>query len=97
MRVIRGVRKRSGGWNGAGISMGANGIRVDGNTVSDTEGPALLIEANAGNTTGLVQVHNNVFHGEIRANVHGRDDAYLPIYIDYANNQVLEPVANESD
>ncbi len=95
--TIRGVRKREGGWNGAGICIGANGIHIEGNAVSETAGPALLIESNASNTTGLVYVGNNVFHGEITANHYGRGGEYVPIYIDYENNQVFEPVANESD
>ncbi|MGJ8651554.1 MAG: chondroitinase-B domain-containing protein [Opitutaceae bacterium] len=79
--VIRGVRKRDGGWHGAGICVGANGIKVVGNHVSDTEGAALLALANAGNTEGELLLDANTFEGLVSLNLKWRGLRSSPLTV----------------
>lgn len=67
---IDGVRKWKNDSHGAGICIGANGITVKENKVKNTEGPAFLFLAHAGNTTGSLEVVDNKFEGEILINKH---------------------------
>lgn len=65
---IHSVRKQPEGWHGAGICVGANGILLEGNHVSGTEGPALLALARAGNTLDSLRLGKNFFEGQVSVN-----------------------------
>lgn len=83
---ISGVRKLSGGWNGAGILVGGNGIVVTGNKVSHTDGPSFMAVANAGNTTESTLVYGNTFDSEIVINKIVTEAVYQPLDVDCQKN-----------
>ena len=87
---IRGVRALSTGWTGAGICLGANGIQVIGNTVSDTEGPALLVYTNAANTTGNTLFTNNQVDGEVLINTYGLRGSQSPVSVGTVNDLTIQ-------
>ena len=92
------VKKRPGGWNGAGICIGANGVLIQGNEVSETAGPALLALTNAGNTSGSVDVYQNVFRGKVVINEYGYGDHTMPVdVVFYDNSNETEGVLDEYD
>ena len=81
---IHGVRKCVGGWDGSGICVGGNGVLVENNRVSGTEGPALLVLKNAGNTSQSLRVYNNDFESELSINVGGHQ---RPVTVELKGNQ----------
>ncbi len=86
---IRDVRTHPGGWHAAGICIGANGISLIDNTVADSEGPGLLVLANAANTTGGVVLKANDW-GAREPVVNRGSNASEPIAVVFAENSEEE-------
>ncbi len=57
--VIHNVSHHGAGWNGAGISAGANGVTITNNLIWDTDESSITATKNASNTTGGFHVFNN--------------------------------------
>ena len=66
--VIHNVRHHSAGWNGPGISAGANGVTITNNLIWDTDESSITATKDASNTTGGFHVYNNTLWDGILIN-----------------------------
>ena len=69
--IIHGVTKKTGGFNGSGISTGSNGILVTNNIIWDCEENSITSTTDASNTTGDFTVYNNTLWDGISVNASG--------------------------
>ncbi len=95
--VIRDVSHRSGGWNGAGISAGSNGITVMNNVIWDTDEASITATQNASNTTGGFHVYNNTLGDGMQINLTSIGNANKPVAPVIMNNLVFEQGATAND
>ena len=94
--TIRRVRKCSGGWTGAGICIGGNGVIVSDNIIIDTVGPSFIAVAHGANTTGKVRVYGNFFDSEVVINKFAGSGNYRPLNVELQSN-VFSLQQDESD
>jgi hypothetical protein len=86
--VIHNVSHRSGGWNGAGISAGKNGITITNNLIWNTDESSLTATKNASNTTGGFHVYNNTFWDGVLINRSGLSSSNDPLDDILKNNLI---------
>jgi hypothetical protein len=86
--IIHDVRKRSGGWNGAGISASSNGVTIVNNLIWDTDEASITATRNAANTTGGFKVYNNTLWDGILVNQSSIGNANNPVDPDLRNNLI---------
>lgn len=95
--VIHNVRRRSGGYNGAGISAGSNGIRIYNNLIWDCDESSITATRNASNTTGAFTLYNNTLWDGVLINQSSIGSANSPVDPVLANNLIRGSGATGAD
>jgi hypothetical protein len=94
--VIRNVTKRSGGYNGSGISAGSNGILVTNNVIWDCDEASITVTKDAANTTGDFTIYNNTCWDGISVNAYGVY-SNVPVTLVQKNNLIKGSGATTDD
>lgn len=95
--VIRDVKRRSGGWNGAGISASSNGVTITNNLIWDTDEASITATRNASNTTGGFNVYNNTLWNGLLINQSSIGNADSPVVPDLKNNLIRSGGGTSAD
>ncbi|MFT4902150.1 MAG: hypothetical protein ACI81V_001435 [Lentimonas sp.] len=95
--VIHKVRRRSGGWNGTGISAGSNGVSIYNNLIWDTDEASITVTRNASNTMGGFHLYNNTLWDGVLINQSSVGTADQPVEAFLANNLIRGTGASAAD
>ncbi|MGJ8651541.1 MAG: malectin domain-containing carbohydrate-binding protein [Opitutaceae bacterium] len=95
--IIRNVRRHSGGWNGTGMTIGSNGVRVESNLIWDTEESSITVIKNASNTTGASPIYGNTLWGGLIVNESSLGSANRPVAVVQSANLIYGGGASAAD